>query len=72
MKKKASSLQKLDPVPVRFDQSEKTQLEELSKNTGINTSVLIRLALKYTLPRLLSGEISLKHFADAEKSKAAA
>jgi hypothetical protein len=53
---------KLKPHAVRFEVSEREWLDDLASQTGLPVGALIRMAVAYSLPKLMSGEIQLADF----------
>jgi hypothetical protein len=48
-----------DPVPVRLDHRTAELVTELAQASGLNKSEILRRAVRYAIPRFLSGEADL-------------
>jgi hypothetical protein len=48
-----------ESIPTRFNPEEEKCLDEIVEQTGVSRSMAIRQAVKYALPKFLSGEVDI-------------
>jgi hypothetical protein len=54
------------PHPIRFDKADDARLKELAEGMNIPKSDVVRMAVRFALPKFLSGEVSIKDLAGTE------
>jgi hypothetical protein len=53
---------KTDPIPVRFDRSEKSDMAAIEKKTGLSRAEIIRRACRFAFPRFLKGKVQIVNY----------
>ena len=58
--KRTSKKPRANPHPIRFNDAERAQIDKVGEGIGISTSEVVRMAIRFALPKFLSGEVSIK------------
>jgi hypothetical protein len=52
--------------PIRFDERERKQLQELAEGMSVSMAEVVRMAVRFAAPKFLSGKVSIKDLADSK------